>query len=360
MRRLVERNKFAIVCGALVLGVGCQVEDITEGASDDEPAIAEARAACNDRLDNDGDGAIDYPADPGCASKTDHDETDVAAPPKPQCSDGINNDSSEDAWVDYPNDPGCTDANDNTELGNPPPTSSGDCADTGRTGWTLMVCDAFDGNALDLTKWGTYGDTDPSGCWPGHSGNGLRCSSQVSVSNGKAVITAEMSGGVLRSGAFDAEPAYRIQYGRYETRVRVDDDPSTTMSAVVLNWNVDTTAHPSCDGEADFYETGRGAGLNSVKSFLHYEQGTPNCSDATTQTYMNHSVPANVWHDITLEWTPDVWKVCVDGVCRAETDPTKIPQWAQKTVWQLDAFGTSLPAPVRMEVAYARIYRYAP
>ncbi len=35
-----------------------------------------APAQCNDRRDNDGDTLIDYPADPGCSSKQDNDETD--------------------------------------------------------------------------------------------------------------------------------------------------------------------------------------------------------------------------------------------------------------------------------------------
>ena len=33
-------------------------------------------AACADKVDNDGDGKIDYPNDPGCSSATDNDETD--------------------------------------------------------------------------------------------------------------------------------------------------------------------------------------------------------------------------------------------------------------------------------------------
>lgn len=37
--------------------------------------------ACNDSLDNDGDGKVDYPADPGCSSAVDTDETDAPTPP---------------------------------------------------------------------------------------------------------------------------------------------------------------------------------------------------------------------------------------------------------------------------------------
>src|SRR5262249_39650325 len=65
-----------------------------------------------DGADNDGDGLIDYPADPGCSSKLDNTE---AGPPA--CSDGVDNDG--DGLVDYPADPGCTSANDVDETSYP-------------------------------------------------------------------------------------------------------------------------------------------------------------------------------------------------------------------------------------------------
>jgi Tol biopolymer transport system component len=67
--------------------------------------------ACSDGVDNDGDTQIDFPADPGCTSGSDTDETD---PPPTACSDGIDNDG--DARIDYPADPGCTSAADNDEF----------------------------------------------------------------------------------------------------------------------------------------------------------------------------------------------------------------------------------------------------
>jgi len=68
-------------------------------------------AQCEDGVDNDGDGLIDFPADPGCDSPADNDETDPVA--GAQCSDGLDNDG--DGLIDFPADPGCTDANDNNE-----------------------------------------------------------------------------------------------------------------------------------------------------------------------------------------------------------------------------------------------------
>ncbi len=71
---------------------------------------------CDDDIDNDGDGFIDYPADPGCVSRLDDSELPVnSVPDKKQCDDDIDNDG--DGFIDYPADPGCTSRNDDTETG---------------------------------------------------------------------------------------------------------------------------------------------------------------------------------------------------------------------------------------------------
>ncbi len=71
--------------------------------------IQPSNPQCSNGLDDDGDGKIDYPADPGCSSANDTDETDIA-----QCSDGIDNDG--DGKIDYPADPGCSSSADNNEA----------------------------------------------------------------------------------------------------------------------------------------------------------------------------------------------------------------------------------------------------
>ena len=68
---------------------------------------------CSDGMDNDGDGAVDYPLDPGCDDFADNDETDPAV--APQCADGLDNDG--DSLTDYPMDFGCTAASDDDESG---------------------------------------------------------------------------------------------------------------------------------------------------------------------------------------------------------------------------------------------------
>ncbi len=90
---------------------------------------------CQDTIDNDGDGKIDYSVTPGvgdvgCTGATDNDETNCGdskceggetasscsadCPSAPQCSDGTDNDG--DNKVDYPQDPGCTGLSDNNET----------------------------------------------------------------------------------------------------------------------------------------------------------------------------------------------------------------------------------------------------
>ncbi|MBA3397412.1 MAG: hypothetical protein H0T89_32600 [Deltaproteobacteria bacterium] len=59
-------------------------------------------AACSDGIDNDDDGKIDFPDDPGCSDAADDTEE---TPAMPQCSDGRDNDG--DGKTDYPNDPAC-------------------------------------------------------------------------------------------------------------------------------------------------------------------------------------------------------------------------------------------------------------
>jgi hypothetical protein len=65
--------------------------------------------ACDDNVDNDGDGLVDHPTDPGCTSASDSTETD----PTLACDDGADNDG--DGTVDFPQDLGCLARTDTTE-----------------------------------------------------------------------------------------------------------------------------------------------------------------------------------------------------------------------------------------------------
>ena len=82
----------------------------TGGTSEEDSANA---PACSDDLDNDFNGYIDFPSDPGCSSLGDLEESSPRV--TPACLDGEDNDGDE--LIDYPSDPGCDSAADTTERG---------------------------------------------------------------------------------------------------------------------------------------------------------------------------------------------------------------------------------------------------
>lgn len=59
------------------------------------------RRDCDDGLDDDGDGLVDFPDDPGCTDARDASERSVAY----QCDNGLDDDG--DLAIDFPNDAGC-------------------------------------------------------------------------------------------------------------------------------------------------------------------------------------------------------------------------------------------------------------
>ncbi len=67
--------------------------------------------ACADGVDNDNDGLIDFPEEPGCASRGDSNESDPLEPPT--CIDGLDNDG--DGATDWPADGECDAASDGDE-----------------------------------------------------------------------------------------------------------------------------------------------------------------------------------------------------------------------------------------------------
>lgn len=74
-----------------------------------EPGDAVCRFDCSDRRDDDADGRVDFPGDPGCTSGFDGSETSFAL----VCDNDVDDD--DDGLEDYPDDPGCSDPLDDDE-----------------------------------------------------------------------------------------------------------------------------------------------------------------------------------------------------------------------------------------------------
>jgi Bacterial cadherin-like domain/RTX calcium-binding nonapeptide repeat (4 copies) len=108
------------------------------------PGGGDGPPQCNDGIDNDNEGAADFPDDPGCTSPTDNTESPNPQEPKKQCNDGIDNDG--DGKIDL-QDPGCASASDDTESPNP----------------EVQCNDGIDNDGDGKIDFGTGANNDP-GC----------------------------------------------------------------------------------------------------------------------------------------------------------------------------------------------------
>ena len=71
-------------------------------------------AQCSDGMDNNGDGKIDYPNDPGCSSPSDDENTVCPGAMCPVCANGMDDDG--DMKTDFPMDFGCAAAGSMSEA----------------------------------------------------------------------------------------------------------------------------------------------------------------------------------------------------------------------------------------------------
>src|SRR5579863_7582950 len=105
---------------------------------------------CRDGIDNDGDGLIDYPNDPGCSSPNADSELDDCpnGPGCPECANHIDDDGN--GLIDYPADPGCMAAGDYIEADKRPDCGPAMVIETMPT--SLQVTATLDGTSSMATS----------------------------------------------------------------------------------------------------------------------------------------------------------------------------------------------------------------
>jgi hypothetical protein len=180
--------------------VRLRVTDASGVASTSAPIAVRIGEVCGDGIDNDGDGRIDYPADPGCASVRSTSES-------PECDDDIDNDGdnkidwdggSEGVFQDR--DQQCTDSWRNSEEGdNTSPTvvisapTDGSVVTTGDVvTFTGSASDSEDGDLTANLNW----DSDLDGA----IGTGGTFGTDL-LSEGLHLITASVSDSGGEEGA---------------------------------------------------------------------------------------------------------------------------------------------------------------
>ncbi len=199
---------------------------------------------CSDGQDNDGDGLIDFPNDPGCiASNADDEDDDCPSGPHcPQCGNGIDDDLN--GKIDYPADPSCSSAADDQEyLHNPVACGAGlMIKDVPATGFDMVTLDATSksgvmtscggNNALayayeihiarttvlvaSTDDPGTSADTvlDLRGSMCSDPGSEIVCSNDISASNKRSSIAQLVAPGIyyliVQGANSSATGTYRV------------------------------------------------------------------------------------------------------------------------------------------------------
>lgn len=143
--------------------------------------------ACANGIDDDGDGASDYPADSGCSSASDTSELALGT----ECDNGLDDDGDGD--IDYPDDAQCANSSDNQEAG-APAVACNDTIDNDGDGATDYPADtgctsAADTNELNLgveCDDGLDNDSDTFTDYPDDSG----CTSSADNTEAAAVLPA--------------------------------------------------------------------------------------------------------------------------------------------------------------------------
>jgi endo-1,3-1,4-beta-glycanase ExoK len=201
----------------------------------------------------------------------------------------------------------------------------------------------FNGTTLDPAVWDIYDG-------PGHAYRGLRSPSALTLDGqGNLVLTATYENGQIVSGGMGHRVNYT--YGHYAFRVRLDPDPTGTMSGNVLTWPRDQWSPEFT--ENDIWETGWHPDNNyRFNTFIHF--GVQNW-----QHWIVHPVDPSQWHIIEMDWRPERLAIYIDGAFAWETlDQPAIPDIPHHICFQLDPEANRpLAHPQKMYVDWVRIYR---
>lgn len=221
--------------------------------------------------------------------------------------------------------------------------------------WELDFEDDFEGSG-PMTGYNTdfWGLTNSAG----HNNIGLRRAETVTRENGVLVC------GTYRDPAYDDEILSSHMYhkkeylhGRFEFKVRIEEDPYECVGGVILTWPNHTDGAWPRDGELDIYETfGTTPG---PLTFVHYGTSDGNGGWNDNQVSLRHPVPRTEWTVMAMEWTADALRLYRNGrLVWTLTDSQYIPKVAHYFVIQSGPNNQDLPSGKRVNlyVDWVRIY----
>ena len=282
---------------------------------------------CQDGIDNDNDGATDYPNDFSCSSATDNDETN----PKAECQDGIDNDG--DNLIDYPQDPGCSSNQDNNEF-NPfiACSSNSQCGTDGFTGSNFCTGNGVYKNYITYTC--NNPGTSNASCSSSTSAQLQNmCLFNQTCSNGSCVAQNQCSDGIDNDN--DGATDYPADFSCSSATDNDETNPKAQCQDGVDNDNdglIDYPQDSGCSSKqdndefnavitcstntqcgTDGFTGGPYCSLNGVyKNYITYTCNNP----GTTSSYCSNSTSAQ------LQQTCSGNQTCSNGSCSATTTCT--------------------------------------
>lgn len=236
----------------------------------DNTEAAPVTPACSNGLDDDGDGATDYPADPGCGSAA-----DIYEFGSNECDDNLDNDGDTD--TDYPDDTDCDSPSDLTEAADIP----------------LSICE----NGVD-------DDGDGLIDWPADTG----CTNVTDADETDPAYPCDDSA----DNDGDSTADYRLSGG--DPGCSSVTDPSETYGTQCDNGldddgdgDVDYPDDANCDDALDDSEAAPPPATNlTAAGTIRYMQGVSSCvapclvhADATATTDPTVPIP---FRDLVYEW----------------------------------------------------------
>src|SRR3989344_685065 len=284
--------------------------------------ICNAIAQCQDGIDNDSDGATDYPGDFSCSSATDNDETN----PKAQCQDGIDNDS--DGLIDFPSDTGCSSKQDNDEFNAPI-----NCSTNAQCGTNGLVGDNFcQGNSVHK-NYTTYtcnnAGTTNSFCSNSTSSQlQSNCSSSQTCSNGICNAIAQCQDGIDNDS--DGATDYPGDFSCSSATDNDETNPKAMCQDGIDNDGdglIDYSQDSGCSSNQDNDEfnapincsTNAQCGTNGLVgdnfcqgNSVHKNYTTYTCNNAgTTNSFCSNSTSSQLQSNCSSSQT------CSNGICNA-------------------------------------------
>jgi hypothetical protein len=290
-------------------------------------AASATKPQCNNRIDDDGDGKIDYPTDPGCTGRGDKSEVDPVEPP--------------------------------------PPPPDGEPAPIAGQGYTVKFQDQFD--SFNTAVW------NPKNFWMDEEPG------SVYVQGGILNIVNDSQGGYSESISAQTGPywgggqsKYDFTFGYAEARISFTGGKgswpafwlSSSAHAEYDNWP--NCPEPDLNFELDIMEY-QGDEPNTFYGTIHRNTGG-RCGVQNSSRSVVKGMgfnPSGQWHTYAVLWTATQISFYVDEVPMGSVSPFDSSDQAMFLVLTMQACGwdatndcdSSTPNELRTEVDWVKVWQ---